>query len=159
MKTFSDPNEAAGAPVKCVKDASGAVTELTIERSRWARMNPELTRSEMGLQKYTQPNGASLLLSGVGGMCCLGFYSRACGLTPTYIWRKPSPNSLGHLPKQMRWLLMPKPGTGSIADELMSTNDLTGYATDFATDGTTPKLQEKAIQKVFAKHGIKITFV
>lgn len=153
MKRFNNPDEAAGAPVQFVADASGKVIELIIERSRWARVVSNKIGDDL---TYNAPCGLSLLLNANGGMCCLGFYSRACGLTHTKIYRKCSPSFGEKLPAQMSWLIRWFALSGD-ANELMRINDLSSSAV--LGEFSSSEKQEEGIQKVFAKHGIKISFV
>ena len=141
-----------GKPVECIKDATGKIIEFTIERSRWARVHPEPTKIGNN-QVYTRPCGSSLLLNDVGGMCCLGFYARACGIDPADIFYHPGPRSLNSRlrPSQMNWLLESNDG-----DRLMSTNDLSSPGVGLLVS---PEDQEKEIKKSFAKHGVKVSFV
>lgn len=44
--------------------------EFTIDRSKWVQ----------GGHKFKSILGASKLLNNHGNMCCLGFYSKACGV-------------------------------------------------------------------------------
>lgn len=52
---------------------------LTIDRRRWKRGNPD----------------DSTLLTETGQMCCLGFLGRACGLSPDQLRQGASPKTAG----------------------------------------------------------------
>ena len=140
---MNEPSKAAGDPVKFRTDSTGKVVEFWIDRSRWAR------KDQLGLNT----NGVSQLLNPEGGMCCLGFYARACGVSPDKILNMGSPPSIPNVPSQMGWLIRNDHlDSSSIAISLITANDQQGYSLK-------PKEQEKKIRDLFAKQDIKVRIV
>jgi len=152
----------AGKPVKARKDSSGKVVELWIERSRWAR-SKVVERQAVFLgrthgHKTTEGiNGGSALLNKNGGMCCLGFYARACGVSPLKVYGKGTPSELDSkkYPEQMNWLL----NENRYGDESEVANELIGTNDNADMDYPCAREQEKRIRQLFAEQGIKIRFV
>ena len=146
-------------PVKFRTNSTGKVVELWIERSRWARSSLLPEDCSAHYSAYGQVNGESQLLNGQGGMCCLGFYSRACGVSSDGILEKSAPSDLEDLPEQMNWLAtnnkhpMMRAVETDVASGLIGVNDLS------SSDMLDPKEQEKKIRDGFAEQGIKIRFV
>lgn len=123
------------------------ITKLTIDRSKWARR---------GLNGYSQ------LLNSKGAMCCLGFYTKACGATDQQLRGIPGPASLkdsgvavpawlvAELPDQSPGGSWHSPSTE--ARRLMDEND--------GTETTTTEAELEAfITTTFAKHGVEVTFI
>lgn len=99
--------------------------KLVIDRTKWLR---------------GEGNSQSRLLrSGDGKMCCMGFYSLACGLKDDEIRDSPWPDhSESRVPD---WIH----GKG-----LSRLND---------SEDIPDALREQRISKIFAKHGVEVEFV
>jgi hypothetical protein len=123
--------------------------ELIIDRSKWLR-------GEGFYESY-------LLRPRDGKMCCLGFYSLACGLKEEQIRNVKSPRSLVSGDPSGANLLNDTCGSWLIYEdnvrtvyhsldtaELMDHND---------TRGESDSEREKWITKIFAKHGVTVRFV
>ena len=131
----------AKGPVLCKKDKDGKVTEFTIEEDRWAYVDC----------KNQYPNGDSMLLNSGGAMCCLGFYSRACGISPIHLFEKISPYSIRkRLIPEMDWLI-------KYSDNSLECTDLM-YENDNESQCSF-SLRKRHIQKIFKQQGIKVKFV
>lgn len=114
------------------------VKSFTIDRARW---------------------GKRRLRNDDGTMCCLGFFSEACGVPPSAMGKACLPRSLErsqrrHLPA---WALL----TGyydPITDvwQLVSWNDRRRATTSAVRRCSSDA--EAAIKKIFAKHGVKVRF-
>lgn len=121
-----------------------APKQFTIKRSKWAR--------------GANVGGETALLDKVGNgkMCCLGFFSMACGLTESQIANCEAPEDLSDsarnkLAKRARWLLDHDGFDNSEAcSELVEIND------NKRLRGTK---REKAIAAKFKSHGITVRFV
>jgi hypothetical protein len=122
------------------------VTELVINRPNWIR---------------GEGSCASFLLRpGDGMMCCLGFYSLACGYTKPQIEGEIRPDGLveSHALMEplegLRWLLKTVNGglsynTNETCDQLMSIND---------DDSLLKESREGRVAELFAQNGVKVTF-
>ncbi len=141
----------AGAPVKCRKDSAGKVVELWIERSRWARKTPPDTGR--GIESI---NGMSRLLNEEGGMCCLGFYSRACGVPISTMYNICSPSQINLLPHEMKWLEKQENQDRISHDgsELIRYNDRS-----CKDQMMSEQQQECHIRKLFKKNGVTVQIV
>lgn len=111
--------------------------KLVIDRRLWYRANGATT---------------SLLLRRDGRMCCLGFYSLACGVPVDDIRGVDEPSSLidaatgTKLPERMSWLRHQR--TDMNSDDsiaLQNINDETG--------------DEEKIKELFAKHDEEVVFI
>jgi len=69
------------------------------------------------------PDGESKLLDEEGRMCCLGFYSVACGLQEDQILNIGTPAHVAPLPEEMEWLIDEKGHNSAECNVLMRTND------------------------------------
>lgn len=118
------------------------VPSFTIRRSKWAR----------GGKK-----GSSALLNSQGNMCCLGFYSKACGFTKENIQHIIAPDRIPVMQNYSEAIKFKSklikyrdyPNTTKICDDLMDIND-DQYITD--------KVREEKLTKKFSKMGVKVTF-
>jgi len=111
--------------------------KLVIDRKQWLR-------GEGGHRSY-------LLRKSDRKMCCLGFFSLACGLREDQILGVVSPRDLLDSPTQMSFLFDDEGLSSSfVGDHLMATND-------------DPSLhdadREKNITRLFAENGIEVSFV
>ena len=118
------------------------ITKLTIDRKRWLR-----------------GTGSGLLLDRSNNkMCCLGFYSIACGLPKKLITNHGCPADIEMiydmpLPEPMQWLRSMDFGrvkSSQLADKLMRAND------KISLD---PEVREERITRYFAKKGIEVEFI
>lgn len=99
--------------------------------------------------KWLHGNDDGLLLSEEGKMCCLGFYTKSCGVKNEHILNVGVPSKLNDndLMKLPSWLR--KFGSKNVA-ELVSFND----------DSEMPeKEREKSISKIFKKLHINVRFI
>lgn len=115
------------------------VTEFVIDRRHWYRGKGS--------------NESCLLRVDDGQMCCLGFYSLACGLKREDIVDECMPNSLkDDLPGEMEWLIA-EAGSGNprhIEDIIAGIND----------DRELPdESREAHIAAHFLTQGIEVTFI
>jgi hypothetical protein len=76
--------------------------EFTVDRSKWMRGKGDQF-SRLLVAPETARNGSTVPSEDVGKMCCLGFYSLACGLTPEEIEDVGFPSSVGY-PDEMEWV-------------------------------------------------------
>lgn len=98
------------------------------------------------------------LLSNSGAMCCLGFYSLACGLKSDDILDACMPEDVtrsNRQLKEMAWLneIANKKTKFNFANTLARVND------EQSGKYKTEKAKEKRITKLFADNGIIVTFV
>lgn len=105
--------------------------QLEIDRTKWYRGN-----------KYLD----SRLLS-ARGMCCLGFYALACGLEEVEILNKSYPNADDK--RNPEWLFE------SYLDR--NFNEILAQINDSSLTSDAEK--EKKITRIFAEHGVEVTFV
>jgi hypothetical protein len=117
--------------------------ELVIDRSKWIRGK----------------GGAAscLLCPSDGKMCCLGFYSLACGLTEKQIKGAATPVSLGMEGDnplnntEGSWLLREGVNSHTLeAKELMALND---------DSSISDQVREDEITRIFATRGVTVKFV
>lgn len=122
--------------------------KLVINRSKW----------------YRGKSSGSKLLREDGKMCCLGFFSLACGLSAGTILnmetpdRIPSmmPNHLDEIPKSYRFLYQQNEEGGSyftatpIAQEMMATNDSPVLSGEF---------REQHLKELFLQKDWEVEFV
>lgn len=116
--------------VKKYKD----IEEFKINRATWLR------------------GEGSSLLDGQGKMCCLGFYSLACGLKPSDIEHQGSPGGVVQDQEDVKWktfLLYKDSSDSAVCLKLMSIND--GADID-------DKEREKDIKKIFKVAGVTVKF-
>lgn len=109
--------------------------EFTIDRAWWLRG----TGHGILLQPFT------------GKMCCLGFYSLACGVKPDDIAGLGTPQELSH-ESTIRGILEEDEGSvrdTKTCDDLVTANDITGL-----DDGR----REATITELFAKIGVQVNF-
>ena len=106
-------------PLLCKKNKDGKVIEFTIEEDRWAHVD----------NNDNTPNGCSFLLNKKGAMYCLGFYTRACGVSPVHTYNSGSPACISYalsphkMPLEMVWLVNSKHMSSKKAIHLMDLND------------------------------------
>ena len=130
-------------PVLCKKNKDGKVIEFTIEEDRWSYVD----------NNFKRPNGDPRLLNDKGAMCCLGFYSRACGISPIHLFEESCPSDIyKKLTSEMLWLLNLQNHDSSYkAHYLMRAND---------NSFTCPlSVRKKEIKKIFKQQGVKVKFV
>lgn len=123
------------------KDDNDKVTEFTVDRTYWYRGNGN--------------TNSRLLRKEDGDMCCLGFYSLACGLSKTKILDKSFPSSVKYngekIPDEMLWLLEGREAHGEWLEDIIgSFNDDSDI---FDNE------REAQILKNFADQGIKVNFI
>lgn len=118
-------------------DENGVVIGFDIERKYWKRGKEAI-------------NG-NALLNPDSTMCCLGFYSRACGLSSDDILEVPMPSEVSELPTQMLWLVNEVEWESSAsAHDLANTNDTSSFIEEE---------REEKIKAMFARQGIEVNFV
>ena len=110
--------------------------KLVIDRSTWLRGEGS--------------DESRLLRSLDGKMCCLGFYSLACGLTDDHICDEATPDEIGKVawPEDAQWM-WDQWDLSDDCEELISTNDL-GVLLE--------QEREQIIATIFAKHGVEVEF-
>lgn len=119
------------------------VTELVINRPNWLR---------------GEGAGDSFLLrESDNRMCCLGFYSRACGFSKDSLVGQRGPMQLGTniIPDQMKWLYIGKGNSehSGVANKAMTVNDGSQEYVELSEEE-----RERKLTELFAEHGIKVTF-
>jgi len=118
--------------------------KLVIDRQKWLRGE--------GTEK------SYLLRSEDGKMCCIGFYSLACGMNKNDIIEITAIDEAREkgriVPEQMEWLAKRTSPTSVIsttdANYLMAINDDPDY---------TDSYREQRITKEFATHGVEVEFI
>lgn len=116
--------------------------ELTIDRSRW-RTGQE-SKSKTG-------EGLTCLLNREGYMCCLGFAALAMGAEEKEIYDVAEPYGVDvDLPLLQRYVGEIHKCNSDLAATAIELND---YKDMSSTE------REEKIQRLFAKHGINITFI
>ena len=122
------------------RDEAGKVVAFDIDRRYWERGN--------GLGSLLNPETQK--------MCCLGFYSLACGLTYKEIENQDLPSSV-RLRKEMEWLteesVLPFDKTLSYSEY----EDALAYINDESDLKNSDR--ERKIKARFAKNGITVNFV
>jgi hypothetical protein len=99
-----------------------------------------LITDETLLQAYVKDKSEAL-----GKMCCLGFYSLACGLTKGQIANVEMPSNIAEmLPVEMAWLL------SRTAVEIAKVND-----DSLMSDAE----REKYLTEKFATHDVEVEFI
>ena len=122
------------------------VTRFVIDRKIWAR----------GLHPRQKAN----TLHGLNRkMCCLGVYLHACGVPKKSMTLLATPRDLPlrdiDIPRTAQWLLSKQLTTHSNGPA----NSRTTNALVRANDGhMNERAREAAVRRLFAKHGIKVTF-
>jgi len=133
-----------------MKKTENLKMKLVIKRKTW-------------LRGATGGSGSSCLLDDKGRMCCLGFFGRARGLRPKEIRNVGTPSGVCEYDdKAVVKIFGPlvvlqeyKESEGyvedsDLADHLMTAND---------DEDISDKSRETKIKKLFAKIGVKVTFV
>lgn len=117
--------------------------KLTIDRTKWLR---------------GEPISSKLLSSRTGEMCCLGFFSKACGYSDDEIMDEGDPGTILNRTKYPDWIYDYTNRISDSTNDLISTNDMTnGVSND---DGLcTEEWREKKIIEIFAEHGVEVEFV
>ena len=120
---------------------------FVIDRKRWLRV------------KQDENTEASVLFSSDSKkMCCLGFYSRACGVSINTLRGKATPEDIYenvlHEPTKKNYekkiaILLDDSSDSFFSNSLMSAND--NY-------DTSDSEKEASIKKIFAEKKIKVTF-
>jgi hypothetical protein len=116
---------------KNIKD----VEKFTINRTTWLR-------GEQGT-----------LLNAEKKMCCLGFYSLACGLKPKHIDDHGSPQEVIQYNELIEWesFLLNNDNMDTITcEKLINVND---------DPHLNDKEREKSLKKIFKSNGVKVKFV
>ena len=148
------------------------VKAFVIDRSKWLNgtiidrysdaaddtaLRTEYDTSIDDVGDSVKPESGSLLHEFSGRMCCLGFYTLACGVPVKHLAGRDLPSSLPpsivkkFLPEFLVYARYPAgnvPGASDVADALASAND--GEAR--------PKEREAKITKLFADVGVTVTF-
>ncbi len=111
--------------------------EFTIDRGKWVHGNNE------------DILGETSLLNRDGNMCCLGFYSKVCGVPNSSMLNQDNPYDIGvEIP------LMGKPGDGGgnayFMDTCITIND---------SRGMDKRDREKELKAAFKEKGTKVNFV
>lgn len=135
--------------------------KLVIDRNTWLRGG------------FERNQGYSCLRDEQGRKCCLGFYLEACGFSQTQITGSGSPHDVFSFlgPRtaarrnwKPRWLLR-KDNKGVVFDDssdcstLMNVNDNVHIEDPTSLEILSEADREKQIKKIFAKHGVTVTFV
>lgn len=114
--------------------------KLTIERDKWARGNK-------------RKKVFNALLNDDGTMCCLGFYSLACGLQPDEVKDMLLPSQVRHdnwMPAEMSWLTKQANPHRDMEHTLAGVND---------SRTLDEELRESILKTEFALHGVEVEFV
>jgi hypothetical protein len=117
--------------------------KLIIDRSKWLRGEG--------------PSSSCLLRPEDGKMCCLGIYALACGVPKDEIWGQLAPGE-GKLNKEL-WTKARRGGawlfeSGGHVILSRDCSDLMNENDDPCIGG-----KESKIAKIFAEHGVEVTFV
>jgi hypothetical protein len=134
------------------------IRKLTIDRSRWYSYGnyecPEIVRQKAG-NRY--PSGGDLyyhpeLLTPAGNMCCLGFACRRAGATKADLQGRVSPGSIGLIPL---FVDEDEDSHGLYYND----SDLSDNAMKINDDDNIPRSEkERLLVKLFAEHGVELTF-
>lgn len=124
------------------------VKKFVIDRSKW--LNGELYK------RAEKANGSApggVLLDAYGRMCCLGFYSKACGAKrlqdeamPNYLSKRSKLRLDSRIADPDSWW---GDGPTPLADKLQTAND---------TERGRPETREAKIKKLFKTIGVTVTF-
>lgn len=131
-------------PLNVIKDENDKVVSFDIDREFWFRGNP------------VRPNkhSSSLLDSDEGTLCCLGFYSLACGYKREEILNVSWPSELPRnhpMQDKIEWLINPEDDFGDMPEHIIGNiNDNTKLSGEE---------REQAIKNSFANQGITVNFV
>lgn len=140
MKKKREDSTAKGGGTTVSGKRAVMVKKFTISRRRWLR-GPDTRNNGM--------NNSKLFRNSDKKMCCLGFYSRACGASIGDIRNEASVHGLrDRMPGQAKWLVL---GTGPsiIARGLMRAND---------NPAMSEEDREATIVAAFATQGIDVEF-
>lgn len=140
------------APV-VVSTETVVMKELVIDRTRWYRGQSDIK--------------SRLLRSSDMKMCCLGFYSLACGLKEENIKNVAFPSSIrlrsmypdSHkpvpIPIEMRWLEV---GPGGVLDsDHRELETIIGQINDYSY--LNEATREQKLTELFAANNVKVTFI
>ena len=119
--------------------------KLTIDRSKWVQ----------GGREFRSILGAPKLLNSHGNMCCLGFYSKACGVPDEELENQSLP---AQLDVRVPYLTAYKGGQiydSDLAQKLAGIND---HDSDEGWADLTLKKKEKLIRENFKKIDVKVRF-
>jgi len=130
--------------------------KLTIDRSKWRCGGDK----ECGSNNQ-RGKGDTSLRNEEGYMCCLGFYSLACGYSEEDITYDKEPCDVVHHDEEEPknhypdWLVLPSDGDDYYyntlsADVLMGTND---------NDHLNEKQREEKVTEQFAEHDVEVEFI
>ena len=109
--------------------------KFTVDRSKWFRGQGERN---------------SRLLTDSGKMCCLGFYSQACGITDDEMRCISSPGSLNRRPSGFECLVTGSKVNTDICIGLMMTNDDVSIG---------DRAREERLTRLLAAIGVEVEFV
>lgn len=120
------------------KNKKGRVIEFDVIRSKWARGGR---------------GGLPRLLNTSNKMCCLGFYTRACGYQPKEIRGLGLPTEAAdYLERGMQWCAEWPDDVANNAENVIAEWNDDEYTTDAE--------REKQLKSLFRKYGkIKVNFV
>ena len=119
---------------------------FTIDRSKWVQ----------GGSEFRNILGAPKLLNEEGNMCCLGFYSKACGVPDKELAHQSLPAQLDvrvpYLTTKESWGEI---NNSDLAEKLAAVND---HDSDAGWGALTLKKKEKLIRENFKKIDVKVRF-
>lgn len=137
MSTEKPKGRIKRALLNVVKDDKGKVVSFDIDRRYWSR-----------------GAGGSSLLNDEGEMCCLGFYSLACGVKFDSIDYVSYPHGIrGKRPRQMDWLFALSPFKNDRNESEYALANLNDKEDVRNSD------RERKIKRRFARAGVTVNFV
>lgn len=129
--------------------------EFTIDRSKWVQ------------GKNRNILGCSALLNDLGNMCCLGFYSEACGVPREELKDRPAPASITTRNNHIKIPYMTKKGIKihkskrfifndtAFAEGLMQLNDNSIQEVEYIRK----RDKEKVLKETFSLIDVRVKFV